>query len=416
MKVLVYPHDLSIGGSQLNAIEIAAKVALSGHETVVYGQPGPLTKRIDDLGLEFVASPDTRRRPSRTGLGELARIVDARGIDVIHGYEWPPALESYLVSRTRPTTVSVATVMSMAVAPFIPQTMPLIVGTAQIAADGRRSGRTRVSTLEPPIDLEENAPLNDGVAEFKFRYGIAGQGLLIVMVTRLSREMKLEGILAAIEAVGQLDSSLHATLVVVGDGPAHAEVSERVQRINTCAGRTVAVMTGELMDPRPAYAAADIVLGMGGSALKAMAFAKPLIVQGERGFWRLADERTFDTFLWTGWYGVGGDRQMGADKLLSEIQPLLADHLLRERLGRQGRLLVERRFSLAAAAERQLAIYQAALNMTTSPLAQAVDFLQATTKFATYKINRKLARVAGRVKVDDFNSRPVVAKGLGRPS
>lgn len=416
MRVLVYPHDLSVGGSQLNAIEIAARIAKSGHDTVVYGRPGPLVERIRDLGLEFLPAPDVRRRPSRVGVAALANIVDSRRIDVIHGYEWPPALESFLVSRSRPHTASVATVMSMAVAPFIPHTMPLVVGTAQIAADGRQVGRTRVTTLEPPIDLEENAPPGIGVAEFAARHGLDRQGLLIVMVTRLAREMKLEGILSAIDAVSRLSPASRATLVIVGDGPARDEVAESVRQVNSAAGRALAVMTGEMFDPRPAYAAADIVLGMGGSALKAMAFGKPLIVQGEQGFWRLADERTFDQFLWTGWYGVGDGRHTGAGTLMAQIAPLLDDPALRERLGAQGRALVEGRFSLAAAAERQMAVYRAALDMTNSPLLQTTDILQAATRFIGYKVNRKLRRITGRARTDDFNSRPVVARRVNRSS
>ncbi len=48
--------------------------------------------------------------------------------------------------------------MSMAVAPFIPRTMPLVVGTRQIEAAERQFGRERVVTIEPPVDLDLNSP------------------------------------------------------------------------------------------------------------------------------------------------------------------------------------------------------------------------------------------------------------------
>ena len=50
------------------------------------------------------------------------------------------------------------------------------------------------------------------------------------------------------------------------------------------AGRQVVLLTGEIADPRPAYAAADVVVGQGGSALRGMAFGKPLVVVGEGRF------------------------------------------------------------------------------------------------------------------------------------
>ena len=52
---------------------------------------------------------------------------------------------------------------------------------------------------------------------------------------------------------------------------------------------------------------------MGGSALRSLAFSKPLVVQGESGFWQLLTEATVDDFLWTGWYGVGADKTEGRD-------------------------------------------------------------------------------------------------------
>ena len=42
MKVLVYPHTMGIGGSQLNAVEIAGAVRDRGHDVTVVSRPGPL--------------------------------------------------------------------------------------------------------------------------------------------------------------------------------------------------------------------------------------------------------------------------------------------------------------------------------------------------------------------------------------
>ena len=136
MRILVYPHDLGIGGSQLNAIELAAAVQRLGHEVVVYGRPGPLNRRIEELGLEFVPSPEPHLRPTPSVVKALVRLARERKIDILHGYEWPPALESLIASRRTPGTAAVATVMSMSVAPFIPKSMPLLVGTQEILKSG----------------------------------------------------------------------------------------------------------------------------------------------------------------------------------------------------------------------------------------------------------------------------------------
>jgi hypothetical protein len=119
------------------------------------------------------------------------------------------------------------------------------------------------------------------------------------------------------------------------------------------------IVAGALLDPRPAYDAADVVLGMGSSALKGMSFAKPLVVQGAAGFWELLTPATAATFLEQGWFGAGsGD---GVRRLLAALDGLLPDAAERRRLGDFGRQMVTERFSLTEAATRTEELYRRTL-------------------------------------------------------
>jgi glycosyltransferase involved in cell wall biosynthesis len=414
MRILVYPHDLAVGGSQLNAIELAAGAQRLGHQAVIFGRPGALVPYIEQLGLEFVASDAPHRRPDLRIAARLRQEITSRGIDVVHGYEWPPTLEALIAARGRAAVVS--TVMSMAVAPFIPTGTPLVVGTEQIAHAERGGGRSAVHLLEPPVDTQQNAPDAVSTAGFRARFGI-GEELVITVVTRLANELKLEGILAAIRAVEELSARRRVTLVIVGDGPARDTVRAAADAAALRVGRRVVVLTGEILDPRAAYASADILLGMGGSALRAMAFAKPLVVQGEHGFWRTLRPETLDHFLWAGWYGIGDDASRGHIALLHELAPLLDDAERRAALGRFGREVVERRFALTLAVERQLAIYRQAIDAPQArQTARAVQTAISAARFARYKVGMLAARLKGPGVADDFNARPVAASRIERPA
>lgn len=410
MRILVYPHDLGMGGSQLNAIELAAGVRDLGHEVIVFGRPGALNARIEELGLDFVAAPPPGRRPSPSTARALAALAAERGIDVIHGYEWPPSLDAVLAARMSPRVQVVSTVMSMSVPPFIPRSVPLVVGTAEIAAFERVSGRVRTVVIEPPVDLEFNDAASDpGVDGFRTRFGLADDRIVLVAVTRFARELKLEGILTAIDVVGRLSGRFPLQLVLVGDGPARAEVEERARAVNERHGPGTVVLTGQLDDPRPAYAAADISFGMGGSALRALAYASPLIVQGERGFWRALSPDSAADFLWTGWYGVGDGDVPGEVALECELVPLLEDAGLRRERGRYGLSLVRDRFSLTRAAHRQLDVYERALARPAraGALAEAV----ALRRYGAYYLGKRVRRARGREAADDFNAKPVAGRG-----
>lgn len=415
MRVLVYPHDLAIGGSQLNAVEIAAAMRPAGVEPVVVGRPGALLERIDELGLDFVELPDPGRRPSARVAAAVRRLVEERRLDVLHGYEWPPTLELTMAAGLRGGPPVVSTVMSMAVAPFVPHDVHLVVGTAQIAATERARGRERVHVIEPPVDLAHDVdPGPDAVAALRARHGLTADRPLVVVVSRLADQLKLEGLLHATALAADLAGTPDAfELLVVGDGPARDRVAAACEEANRRAERRVVVLAGEMRDPRPAYAAADVCIGMGGSALRALAFAKPLVVQGESGFFLPLSEETVDVFSWQGWYGTGADPQLGVAALREALVPLLRDPHLRAERAYLGRRLVERA-SVEAAAHDQLRIYEEALAEPAGRARHLADSGRAAGQLVRYKAARKTSRLLGRGAAEDFNAAPVAGYAAGR--
>lgn len=406
MKILVCPNSLNLGGS-LNAVEIAAAVRDRGHEVTMLAPDGPLLADVRQRGLEYVPLERGRRRPSARAAAQLTELVRRRGIDVVHGYEWPAAVEACAGPRLRLRRPVVCTIYSALVAPFLPSSLPLIVGARETGARARSAGHSWVTLIEPPVDTGANAPGHEP-GPLRAELGL-GPGPLLAVVCRLATEGKLEGLLAACDAVGSLAASgREVALAVVGDGTARAEVEAAAAAANARAGRRVVALAGARQDPRPAYAAADIMLGMGGSALRGMAFGKPLIVQGERGYWRLLTPESAPEFLYQGWYGLGSDidgRTAGAARLEKMLRDLLEDPARWRELGGFGRALVVSRFSLEQAAATAEGTYTAALEAQPARARLAADAATAWTGALRHQAGRKWRRWRGRpVPADDFNA------------
>ncbi|GLY05279.1 MULTISPECIES: glycosyltransferase family 4 protein [Actinoplanes] len=414
MRILIYPHAMEIGGSQINAIELGAAVRDLGHEVAVIGEPGPLVDLVEKLGLEHLPLPADRKRPSPSVARRIRGLVRSRRLDIVHGYEWPPAMDAAGATLTVPGATAVCTIMSMAVAPFLPAHMPLVVGTEALRRHSAARRPGPVHLIEPPVDVTLNTP-DLPAAAFRSEFGLdRDSGIVdIGVVCRLVPELKLEGVLTAIDVMGTLGRTHPVRLTITGDGIARADVEARAAAANAAAGRRVVVLTGELRDPRPAYAAADIMLGMGSSALRALAFGRPLIVQGEQGFWELLTPETVDLFLEQGWYGLGGS---GAPALTAHLLRLLDDPALRSRLSAYGRELAVERYSLLRAAHTQLAIYQQALAAaSTRPAgARAWEASRSAAGLFTYKVDRKYQAFRGTQRRDDFNV-AVLAKQAMKP-
>ncbi len=409
MKVLVYPHIMEVGGSQLNAIEIAAAVRDRGHEVTVISRPGPLVEIVGQLGLPHVPL-DPRARGSVTprALAQLTSLTREHGFDVVHGYEWPPSVEAILGPRLRLGVPVVSTIMSAMVAPFLPQRLPLIVGTDGQRKEQLAQGRPLVRLLEPPVDVRGNSP-DFEPGPFRAQLGLDLAVPLVLIICRLVSQVKYEGVITACDAVGELAAAgVKVQLAVVGDGPARPAVEEAAAAANARAGRRVVALAGEMVDPRPAYAAADVVLGMGGSALRGMAFGKPLVVAGMGGFWKLLTPDSAPRFLDGGWGGLGTDenwRKAGADRLVQILRTLLDDPASRARLGAYGRELVTERFSLDHAAAVQEDMYATVTDPANRPARArlAAEAVQTGTGAYWHKARRRVQRWRGTVLEEDFN-------------
>jgi glycosyltransferase involved in cell wall biosynthesis len=410
MKVLVYPHSMEMGGSQLNAVQVAGAIRDRGNEVTIISEPGPLVARVMAMGLEHIEIPPHRARPSPAVICMLGDVVRRRAVDVVHCHEWPPIIEAFLGVELPEKAAIVGTVMSMSVAPFLPHSVPLTVGTEMIRQAAIAAGHRHVTLLEPPVDTLADHPSADG-RDFRIAHAIGPDEILIAMVCRLVSDLKLEGLLSTCEAVGEMAlKGAHFRLVIIGDGPARTQVAARAAKINAIVGRKAVVLVGQMTDPRPGYAAADIIIGQGGSALRGMAFGKPLVVIGEDGFSELLTPESAPTFLRQGWYGLGpGSRGAGTAALRSSLEAAVTSPPLRRELGLFGRRLVEQRFSLTHAAKTVEERYLWAIRNKVSSGRRLADTARCVAGLAGYKLQRKYRRWVGTVSTDDCNERTRIA-------
>lgn len=380
MHILVCPHELTVGGSQINALELAREVRNAGHRVTVYAAPDVLVSKIEEFGLDYLPAPRRRKSLDVRAVYALTHAARDLGVDLVHTYEWPPSIEAAYGPALSLGIPTLMTVLSMDVPVFLPHHLPIIVGTEGLAREARDKGR-ETHVIEPPIDVEANGP--GAVANARKVLKLDDENFVISVVGRLSAEHeKYLGVLAAIGVVDELAKLTAVTLVVVGDGEGMSDVRARANVVNEYHGSQIIRIEGNLLDPRPAYAAADVVLGMGASALKGMAFGKPVIVQGAAGFWRLLTPESQDQFLIDGFFGHGG---AGATDLEPILRVLLADRQRRSVLGAFGRSLVEARFDVNRAGERLVDIYAATAGTSAHRRRSARSLARMTLEFAKFR-------------------------------
>jgi glycosyltransferase involved in cell wall biosynthesis len=366
VRILLTPLSARISGTQINCVDLGAKVRDMGHDVLVYVEDGPLSELIAERQLRHVVARHAAYRERGTSAAlAIRRVVSRERIDLVHSYERARTAQAYLGAYLLGGVPVVSTVYSLGLPHDLPDDITLIMGTRELVEEACRRHRGPVELIEPPVDTDADHPGVDGGA-FRRSIGIGDDELVVGVVTRLSQVLKLEGLRGAIRSVATLAAELPARLVIVGDGPARERVQEAAREANSSLGRPVVVLPGFMMDPRPAYAAADVVLGQGSSALRGMSFGKPTIILGEGGFSDVFEPSTAPTFLEIGMYGFG-ERVGGYGGLTEQLRRLLADASLRAELGGYGRRMIEDRFSLTAAATVLEGLYRRAAAAPTRP-------------------------------------------------
>lgn len=376
MKLLVFGHRLEIGGTQTNAIELAAELRdRHGFDIVFHAAPGPMLSLIETRGLRFDPAPDVRFHPAPERVRALRTLVRRFRPDLIHAWDWWQGLEAYAGVHLPWGMPLLVSDMMMSFTRVLPHAIPTTFGTEATLASAVGAGFRHASLLLPPVDVVHNSPGSVDGADFRRTFDIGPDEILAVSVSRLSHIMKSEPIEHTIGAVASVAASRPLTFVIVGDGEAREKLSRLAETTNRALGRRAIVLAGAMIDPRPAYAAADVVLGMGGSALRGLAFRKPLIVLGEKGYARLFTPDAVGAFAGAGFYGSGGT---DPDALVRTLAQLSDSPPLRALLGAFGRSFVVDHHGIAAVGRRLAAECRAACLVRPGRTQQIADAARTT--------------------------------------
>jgi len=366
MKVLVQLNGLELGGTPINAIEFADKARRHGVESLVVGPTRTLPR--GPSALDVAAQRDVPilglDQPMGTAANakEIDALVAEHDIDLVHSYGTWSARHVYWGPYRMGRVPLVMTVYEMDVHWTVFQRPPLIIGTKYLLEDlAERPGPTEL--VSPPVDLERDDPAIIDTEPFLREYGLDDDTLKVVIVTRLdgvdNRPVKCIGVEQAIEAFERLDDP-SVRFVVAGGGTEEERLRGLADAANARLGRPAIVFVGPQADPRPAYACADVMIGMGGSAARSLAFGKPLIVVGEYGWFQaFGPDTSAALYRSSFWSVVELDDAPGA--LIEELAPLLASAELRKERGVEARRFAEENFGLERMTERMVGVYRDAL-------------------------------------------------------
>jgi glycosyltransferase involved in cell wall biosynthesis len=395
LNVLLGLEGMALGGCPINALDLGRAMRERAHRVNVFAIEEDV--RVSILPYAERCGFTINPLSARAGTASLARqirgLADQTSADIVHVFAPWLGPAATIAAGAYQHRSAIVTNWMMENVSYAPQCTPLILGTQRLQREAQAGHRSRVWLMEPPVDIEKDRPDPDLGRRFRRKQGVEEGQVVAVIVSRLDLDLKAEGISYAIQALGQLDLP-ELQLAIVGDGNAFDQIQQEAKRLNRSLGRPAVVLTGALHDPRPAYDAADITLGMGGSSLRALAHGKPLIVLGQRGFARTFEPATSDYFYECGFYGDEQTKEP-VSHLAMQLQALLdEDH--RRALGEFGLAEVERRFGLVASTDKLETIYRTTLATRPSRRIRYADTARVLARAMAHDVRRRVRPTEAR--------------------
>jgi L-malate glycosyltransferase len=284
-------------------------------------------------------------------------------VDVVHGYQWRPALVGAIAARLAGVPLVLASKRSLTgddpTARRAWRLIGRLVDTILVNAEALRDEaiadgvQARWAVLRNGIDVARFRDLGEG-DEAKRLMGLDPTRPVVGSVGRLEARKGHDRLL---EAVGVLSATANGSapqLLLVGDGPLREGLQMQARELGV--DHTVH-FAGRLEDVRPALAAMDVFVlpsreeGMSNALLEAMAAARPVIATDVGGNGEIV--RAGETGLL-----VPVD---DGDAMATALMDLLGDRERAARFGQAGREDAVAKFGARAMVERLEAFYEARL-------------------------------------------------------
>jgi glycosyltransferase involved in cell wall biosynthesis len=339
VTILQVVPRLDAGGSEQAAVEIADALARAGASSLVATEGGRMATALAEAGGEIVPLPVASKNPLTilANARALARLIEARGVDLIHARSRAPGWSAFLAARRtgRPFVTTYHGAygdrgpLKSAYNSVMGRGDRVIANsryTADLIASRHRAARERIRTIYRGIDesvFDPGAVKPEAVARLKARWGVPPETKIVLQAARLTG---LKGHRQTIEAVsllnkeGALDK---AVVIFAGDAPgASGYRAELVALIARHGLEDKVRLVGHCQEMPAAFLASEVALvpslvpeTFGRTSVEAQAMGCPVILSGLGALPETIVSAEEDGSKFTGWLVPPGDAPTLAGKI-----------------------------------------------------------------------------------------------------
>lgn len=373
-------NNLGAGGAEQYVVQLSNYLIASGHHvSIIAGEPQLLRERLDPgIHVETLQMHPGATRSPVAYVGILFCAVQRliiyfrrESVTVVHTHLAASALPAWIAAKvcgipvihSKMHTEAVGSGFSRA---LFASRLPLLLVDRCLAFTRYSEGEIREHWHMPSerilrssigVDTTRFVLDPEATATSRREYGLTTNDRVMLVLARLHPEKDVE---LAIRAARFLDDP-GVVLLIAGDGP-QREFLEGLAR--DLSGRTRIRFLGLLQDPRPAYAAANVLLqttrgpDLGTVVLEAMASGTPVLIA-----FRDIEERKMAVNTLDG-LDIGAISEATPEAIAAALRSLFADPSRLQALSDKVRRFVEHRHSRRVVYPEMAASYASLENQT----------------------------------------------------
>ncbi len=358
MKVLLASPSMRIGGAERVVTMLAAGLVERGHDVILVAPPGERDADLREVPHVRLQVDDHGRAATGAirSAGQMARALSRLKPDILHAQNVKYTAIGRLATTIRPRSHIPVLATFHGVLPAEYRRAALLLRLADHVACVSSAVLERIVAAGLPssqVSLVRNAietpPSPDGaqLAKLDHELGLAGTQV-VAIVGRLVAQKAHERFVAAARLVAAARPATR--FLVVGDGPRRSAIERQV----AYAGLSDRVLfTGRRADAREIIARAQVLVfsseweGLSIAALEALAAGTPVVSTDVEGMRELLNG------------GAGAVVPLDGGAALGErLLELLGNEPERQAMGRIGRELIARDFSLDEMIDAYVALYE----------------------------------------------------------
>ncbi|MBO5274162.1 MAG: polysaccharide pyruvyl transferase CsaB [Clostridia bacterium] len=363
-KILLATMALDIGGAETHVVELAGELKRRGYDVSVASGGGVYESALAVMGIRHFKLPLHRKRAMLTAERGLGRLIKREKFDIVHAHARIPA---YICGRLRKRMDFGFAVTCHGVYKVSPLwksmsnwgdlTLGVSCDIKDYLIENYRLPSDNITLTINGIDTRRFSRESDGAA-IEAELSLTGEHR-IIYVSRIDKECALTAFQLAEAAPRLIERYPDLEMVLVGQGTAFAELSEKVAAFNADAGREVIKLTGARTDIDKFMACGDLFVGVSRSALEAMSAELPVILSGAQGYLGVFDESVLDASLATNFCcrGYGDSTVEAIVRDICDVFERTPDE--RAAMGAYNRAVVEREYSISRMAEDAIGVYDA---------------------------------------------------------